>query len=577
VGIANRAGEADHEERECEAMGQDRNLAILVRAAPDRNLAAILDAMSVRPGSPGSFGRYELLRPIARGGMAEVYLARRRAGGIEKLVVVKRIRAERAADPRFLELFVREARLTMGLTHQNIVQVFDFGRADDQVFLVMELVDGRDLGSTLARPGVAPLPAVVAAFVAAECCQALAYAHRYRRPGGEPLEIVHRDVTPRNVLMSWSGEVKLADFGIATLAGDDARHLVGTAGNMAPEQARREPVDPRADLYALGLVLREALTGERGRPGDDRDRLIASARTGALAPWPAGHAAELRAIVDRATAPDREARFPDAGSMLAALDAFIVGARAIEPGEAPARRLADWLAAAWTGARELDQRIPSSGLGELVGFGNADDEAGTGTMRSLAPTVGVDEAAAGEAPRDRRWLLGGAAVVLVAAGSVLAVRAAGSREPVTPALIAVTPRDAAVDALESDGAIDAQVVAVDAAQIDPVPRPVGGAVRLPAPRNSAQPVDAQSPRRMAAPAPDAAPPLAKRHVRINARPWAKFTIDGDPAEYETISVVELRPGTHRIRFFNPELRIERELTVVVPADRDLDVVEDLRH
>jgi hypothetical protein len=520
--------------------------------------------------SPGSFGRYELLRPIARGGMAEVYLARRRAGGIEKLVVVKRIRAERAAHPRFLELFVREARLTMGLTHQNIVQVFDFGRADDQVFLVMERVDGRDLGSTLGRPGVAPLPAVVAAFVAAECCQALAYAHQYRRPGGAPLEIVHRDVTPRNVLMSWSGEVKLADFGIATLAGEDARHLVGTAAYMAPEQARREPVDPRADLYALGLVLREALTGEQARPGDDRDQLIASARTGALGPWPAGHAAELCAIIDRATAPDREARFPDAGSMLAALDAFIVGARAVDRGEAPARRLADWLAAAWPGVRELDQVIPSRGLGELVGFGNADDEAGTGTMRSLAPTVGVDEAAAGAPPpRNRRWLVGGAAVVIVATGAALAVRAAGARDP------QVAPRDAAVDAaaiadapVDAAPIADAQVIAADAAPIADAPV-------------DAAPSDTRPPRRVVTPAPelvpDAGPAPARRHVRINARPWAKFTIDADPAEYETISVVELRPGPHRIRFVNPELRVERELTIVVPADRDLDVVEDLRH
>src|SRR6478735_8036986 len=150
-----------------------------------------------------ALGRYELLRPLARGGMAEVYLARRRAAGVEKWLVVKRIRPERSGDPRFLDLFMREARLTMSLAHQNIVPVFDFGRIDDQVFIAMERVEGRDLGSSLAR-AKKPLPPLLAAFVAAECLQALDYAHRRRGIDGAALGIVHRDVTPRNVLLSWS-------------------------------------------------------------------------------------------------------------------------------------------------------------------------------------------------------------------------------------------------------------------------------------------------------------------------------------------------------------------------------------
>src|SRR5574339_580943 len=120
-----------------------------------------------------ALGRYELLRPLARGGMAEVFLARRRAAGVEKWLVVKRIRAEWSRDPRLLELFVREARLSMSLAHQNIVPVFDFGRIDDQVFLAMERIEGKDLGSSLERAGEAGLPPLLAAFVAAECLQAL--------------------------------------------------------------------------------------------------------------------------------------------------------------------------------------------------------------------------------------------------------------------------------------------------------------------------------------------------------------------------------------------------------------------
>src|SRR6267154_261258 len=131
-----------------------------------------------------ALGRYELLRPLAKGGMAEVFLARRRAAGVEKWLVVKRMRPERAGDARFLDLFVREARLSMSLTHQNIVPVFDFGRIDDQVFIAMERIEGKDFGSSLLRAvqRSVPMPSVLAAFVAAECGQALDYAHRRRGP-----------------------------------------------------------------------------------------------------------------------------------------------------------------------------------------------------------------------------------------------------------------------------------------------------------------------------------------------------------------------------------------------------------
>ena len=188
-----------------------------------------------------SLGRYELLRPLARGGMAEVYLARRRAAGIEKWLVVKRMRPERSGDPRFLDLFVREARLSMSLVHQNIVPVFDFGRIDDQVFLAMERVEGKDLGSSLARAADHRLQPLLAAFVAAECCQALDYAHQRKGPDGVALGIVHRDVTPRTVLLSWSGEVKLTDFGIAALAGDATSRLLGTPGTWRPSRRAARP------------------------------------------------------------------------------------------------------------------------------------------------------------------------------------------------------------------------------------------------------------------------------------------------------------------------------------------------
>jgi serine/threonine protein kinase len=380
-----------------------------------------------------ALGRYELLRPLARGGMAEIYLARRRAAGIEKLLVVKRLRAERAGDTRFLELFVREARLSMSLAHQNIVPVFDFGRSGDQVFLAMERVEGKDLGGSLARPGVEPPPPVVAAFIAAECCQALDYAHQRKSPEGVALGLVHRDVTPRNVLLSWSGEVKLTDFGIAALAGDATSRLLGTPQYMAPEQARSEPIDPRADIYAIGLVLREAVTGIRPRPGSDRETILAAARRGELLPWsppatspatsvpgPTGTGpaagddqaprpgisqaelppAGLIAIIDRATAALPGDRYPDVRSMLEDLDSFIVVQRAAHKAESPARQLAAWLASIWEGARddvETDAAVDAEHLVSFLDDG-AFDVIGTGTVRSLAATAAEDVPVAPSVP-----------------------------------------------------------------------------------------------------------------------------------------------------------------------------------
>jgi serine/threonine protein kinase len=366
-----------------------------------------------------ALGRYELLRPLARGGMAEVYLARRRAAGIEKWLVVKRMRPERSGDPRFLDLFVREARLSMSLAHQNIVPVFDFGRIDDQVFLAMERVEGKDLGSSLARAPDHRLPPLLAAFVAAECCQALDYAHQRKSPDGVALGIVHRDVTPRNVLLSWSGEVKLTDFGIAALAGDATSRLLGTPQYMAPEQARSEPIDPRADIYAIGLVLREAITGVRPRPGADRDAMLDAARRGALVPWPhlspPAPDAELAlgsgdhepgeprpapdapppalvAIIESAAAATPADRYPDARSMLEDLDAFMVADRAAHKGESPTRQLAAWLAGVWDGARDDAESDAAIHAEHLVSFldDGAIDVLGTGTIRSLAATAAED-------------------------------------------------------------------------------------------------------------------------------------------------------------------------------------------
>ncbi|MCB9560758.1 MAG: serine/threonine protein kinase [Kofleriaceae bacterium] len=339
-----------------------------------------------------SLGRYEILRLIAKGGMAEVFLARRRsAGGIDKRVVVKRIRSERATDPRLMALFVREARVSMALSHQNIVPVFDFGRAGDALLLAMEHVDGRDLGALLAaaRDRAEPLDPVLVAFIGAECCAALAYAHGRDFEDGA-IGVIHRDVTPRNILLSWSGEVRLTDFGVAALRREDVGAVRGTPGYMAPEQARGEQVDGRADLYALGLVLREAATGQRARAAEPAEAM-AQARAGELVPLaPDGPAMPpgLAAIVARATAARVEDRFADARAMHHALEEFALDARAERRDVGvPSRLLADRMAALFGADRgSIDDRPQPM---EAVTFLDDGEEAllGTATAHSLAETA----------------------------------------------------------------------------------------------------------------------------------------------------------------------------------------------
>jgi tRNA A-37 threonylcarbamoyl transferase component Bud32 len=515
-----------------------------------------------------ALGRYELLRPLARGGMAEVYLARRRAAGVEKWLVVKRMRPERAGDTRFLDLFVREARLSMSLAHQNIVPVFDFGRIDDQVFLAMERVEGKDLGACLAK-GQA-LPPLLAAFVAAECCQALDYAHLRRGPDGVALGIVHRDVTPRNVLLSWSGEVKLTDFGIAALAGEDSSKIIGTPAYMAPEQARGEPVDARADVYAVGLILREALTGVRARRGDDREAMLAAARSGELAPWDR-EPALLAAIVERATAIDPANRYADARAMLAALDTFIVGDRAARAADAPARQLADWLAATWREARDDDAIDAAIDGSELVSFldDGALDVVGTGTVRSMAATVGDDEPPKSPEPAPEPPRTRGRAVAIAGAVAILGGVLAVERIVAKPeAAVIATPPPATTPTPPTPTPTPAPAPVEPIAIVTP-PTPPPPIDKPPATKRKARAIAQAVP---TAPA----PPAILHTVMVNVTPgWAYFTVDDGGEQFQTLATIKLALGAHVIHFARGELH--RDVSIDVPDGDQLKVVVDLNH
>ena len=270
---------------------------------------------SPAPGAPPlQLAQFEVVRRLGAGGMAEVFLAKKRgAEGTFKLLVVKRILPTYGSSRRFRAMFVEEAQVATRLNHPNVVQVYEFyDGGDEGQLLAMEYVEGPDLGGLMSSAKakgtrVAPW---VAAWIVGEAAKGLHYAHEKKDEGGAPLEIVHRDVSPQNILLSFEGAVKIADFGIASakLFSEEAGVLKGKFGYMSPEQARAERVDRRSDLYALGVIFWEILAGRPLHGGLGGEALLDIVRSGVVEP-PSTYVRtipdELEAIVMRALAPKR--------------------------------------------------------------------------------------------------------------------------------------------------------------------------------------------------------------------------------------------------------------------------------
>jgi serine/threonine protein kinase len=222
------------------------------------------------PALPQVFGRYLLIQRLSRGGMGEIFIAKHGLAGFEKLAVIKKVLPHLAADAQFISRFVDEAQVAIKLQHQNVAQVFEVGRVGDEYFLALEYVEGRDLRRTLGLLGQHKqrLPVDLALFIGREMANGLAYAHRRTDGDGKLINLVHCDISPPNVLVSFEGETKVIDFGIAKSAirgtATDPKMGFGKFGYMAPEQLIRGGiVDHRTDIYAAGVVLYELLTGQR--------------------------------------------------------------------------------------------------------------------------------------------------------------------------------------------------------------------------------------------------------------------------------------------------------------------------
>jgi serine/threonine protein kinase len=429
-------------------------------------------------------GRYRIVRPLGEGGMGRVFLGEAAGpSGFHRRVVIKLVKD--TLDPALAQALTDEARLAAKLVHRNIVPVLDFEEANGQRLVILEHVDGIDLGHLLSARR--KLPWQIAVYVASEVAAGLDYAHRKTDDAGRPLGVVHRDVSPANILLSWEGEVKLTDFGVAQLARTVGGGLAGKRGYMAPEQARGEAVDARADLFALGAVLYEAVAGEplgRGALAFDPPKDGGAGRALSGAPPKDGGAggalsgapSALVAVVARATAADAAARFASAAAMREAL--LHVGELAADP----PRQLAAFLAEG-----RADRALGSDALYRAVLGGGR------------PPTrVRRDEPAP---PHRRRawWILGTSALATIAL-ALAGWRIARKRPASPPPAIASAP---------------------GAPQASPPP---------------------ESP-----PEHGHAAPRGRATLSINSIPWATIYVDGHPYGHTPRVNLPVAAGRHHLR------------------------------
>ncbi len=300
---------------------------------PARPTAPSHSAPGVVASDKDRFGQFQLMEKIATGGMAEVYKARMSGvDGFQKIVAIKKILPHMAASDDFITMFADEAKLAAQLNHPNIIHIYDLGKVDNSYYIAMEYVEGRDLRSIL-KSGSAhglPLPPELALFIASKLGAALDYAHRRKDFDGKDLSLVHRDVSPQNVLISYEGDIKLCDFGIAKAASKSSQTqagaLKGKLQYMSPEQASGKPIDRRSDLFSLGSVLYEMLTGEKLFAGDSDLTILEQVKNAKAQPPSAKNPdipKRVDSIVLKALAKNPEDRYQNASDLQRDLESVL--------------------------------------------------------------------------------------------------------------------------------------------------------------------------------------------------------------------------------------------------------------
>lgn len=388
-----------------------------------------------RSGAGQQLGRYLLLHKLATGGMAELFLAKTSGiEGFEKIVVLKRILPHLRDNATFISMFLDEARVAANLEHPNIVNVYDIGKVEDDYFFTMAYLHGEDLTAVLHRCAERRrgLPMELALHIVLGVCAGLHYAHEQVGLDGHPLDIVHRDVSTTNVMLTYDGGIKLLDFGIAKATTQSQMTKVGVrkgkASYMSPEQCRAEPLDRRSDVFAIGILLWE-LTTMRGLYRGNDELVVMNMIVNNEAPLPSsvlpGYPPELEAIVVKALARDRQQRYPTARALAEDLEAFVR-----EYGLGTSGRAITALMKDLFGERPLPWApgglLAQAGITLLPTPEPTSPSAGSTTSAPSVPEVPLTQLSAGPRPRSGRpprsraaLLVAGGAAALALAGGAL--------------------------------------------------------------------------------------------------------------------------------------------------------------
>jgi serine/threonine protein kinase len=318
-------------------------------------------AKAVRQPIP--FGKYVLLERISVGGMAEVFKAKSfGVEGFEKILAIKRILPSMAEDADFIEMFIDEAKICGQLNHANICQIFELGRVGESHFIAMEYVWGKDVlqMQNRFRKMRSTMKAEMAAFIASKLCEGLDYAHKKKDAAGRPLGIIHRDISPQNILISYDGELKIIDFGIAKAASRSSKTqagvLKGKFGYMSPEQVRGLPLDRRSDVFAIGTILYELLTADRLFMGESDFETLEKVRNVAVPPVSTVNKTvppELERIIHKALSKDVDGRYQWASEMQEELQAFLMAREPVFT----AKQLSSWMREQFAVEMKREQQV----------------------------------------------------------------------------------------------------------------------------------------------------------------------------------------------------------------------------
>ncbi|MCK9462733.1 MAG: protein kinase [Proteobacteria bacterium] len=510
-----------------------------------------------------TFGNYELIEKVAVGGMAEIFRAVSVHGqGVQKAVCIKRIHPALSSDGVFVAMFIEEARLGVSMVHGNIVPVFDFGYVDGHYYLAMEWVDGLDLATLCGRARIVGIdwPPELAMHVVVEVLEGLAYAHQKRDDQGRPLELVHRDVSPSNILVSLDGQVKLLDFGIARSEAREWKTSTGVVkgkpGYMSPEQACGGEVDARADVWSCGAVLYELLSGVRLRDGrrplaDPVLDAIVRRAIDAIPKNRYGSARELQAELTAVL--DARRNQPRARDLAAFIDRVRSAAATGTNWDMKSSAVEQHLAAALEAANRDAADPPTRNDDQPATVRLAEDEVAEDELAS-ARTVLVD-AGARPKPRLRPWILGLAALaaLAVAAGAWLLLFAPDDPSATT---VTATPPPA-VPAVADAGA----------RAVPTPPAPDGGALDDAGPRPpEATPDEPPRPKGDRARTAPAVP--RKALLSVNSSPWSNIVLDGREIGATPIPIDKPRqipPGRHVLVLTNPVSGATRTVVFTVAA------------